>query len=133
MVLGKGARSLAFARSRSGGHRFFVLGSCVRWSRLAPPWAGLAPLALALSPGFAARPARTAGKPAFPAGAPLATVSSYFMVILWPLNAALREGRSVGRGPPSSLHRFANSRHFFGGLAKLVQAGVGEMVGGGDG
>ena len=101
--------------------------------RLAPPWAGLAPLASPISPGFAARPARTAGKPAFPAGAPLATVSSYFMVILWPLNAALGEGPSVGVNPPFGLHRFANCRHFFGGLAKQVQAYVGEMVGGGGG
>ena len=92
MVLGKGARSLAFARSRSGGLAFFVSCSCVRLSRLAPPWAGLAPLAFALSPGFAARPSLWSGKPAFPAGAPLATVSSYFMVILWPPLAALGEG-----------------------------------------
>ena len=102
----------------------------MRLSRLAPPWAGLAPLAFALSSGFAARPSLWSGKPAFPAGAPLATVSSYFMVILWPLYAALGEGCSVGRGPPSSLRRFAISRHFFGGLAKLAQAYGGEMVGG---
>ena len=105
----------------------------MRLSRLAPPWAGLAPLAFALSPGFAARPSLWSGKPPFPGGAPLATVSSYFMVILWPLNAAKGVGHSVGRHPLASLRRFAISRHFFGGLAKLVQAGVGEMVGGGVG
>ena len=102
----------------------------MRLSRLAPPWAGLAPLALALSPGFAARPSLWSGKPPFPGGAPLATVSSYFMVILWPLNAALGAGPSVGRGPPSSLRSFAISRYFFSGLAKQAQAYGGEMVGG---
>ena len=42
-------------------------------------------------------------------------------------------GPSVGRHPLASLRRFAISRHFFGGLAKLAQAGGGEMVGGGGG